>query len=78
MIQQHAGNSLVFKPLAHLTPEGFSQDKVFKAHAFTQGDRHPVTKLCTAQLPTGHRPALCLRRFLPFLGIYLAIQRMLL
>ena len=45
MIQQHAAHGLIVKALAHFSPEGFSQDEIFKAHALTQRSRHPVAKL---------------------------------
>ena len=45
VIHQHPANGFVVKPLAHLSPEGFSQDEIFKADTLTQRGRHLVPEV---------------------------------
>jgi len=45
MRQQDTGHCFVIKTVANFSLEGFRQDEVFKAHAFTQRHWHPVAKL---------------------------------
>ena len=46
MRQQHTSYRLEIKTAADFSLEGFRQDEVFKAHAFTRRRWHPVAKRC--------------------------------